>query len=70
VAAARLRFSTTRRVEAIGAFGKQTIRYCGCGIAASAGAFALVLPGYCQCQALDASLSEWAIDPTLSMETD
>jgi thiosulfate/3-mercaptopyruvate sulfurtransferase len=58
-----------RRFEAVGAFGKQTITYCGGGIAASADAFALVMLGHPDVKLYDASLSEWAIDPTLPMET-
>jgi len=58
-----------RRFEAVGAFGKQAITYCGGGIAASADAFALVLLGHPDVKLYDASLSEWAIDPTLPMET-
>jgi thiosulfate/3-mercaptopyruvate sulfurtransferase len=58
-----------RRFEAVDAFGKQAITYCGGGIAASADAFALVLLGHPDVKLYDASLSEWAIDPTLPMET-
>jgi thiosulfate/3-mercaptopyruvate sulfurtransferase len=38
--------------------------------AASADAFALVLLGHPDVKLYDASLSEWAIDPILPMETD
>jgi thiosulfate/3-mercaptopyruvate sulfurtransferase len=58
-----------RRFEAVGAFGKQAITYCGGGIAARADAFALVMLGHPNVKLYDASLSEWAIDPTLPMET-
>jgi thiosulfate/3-mercaptopyruvate sulfurtransferase len=58
-----------RRFEAVGAFGKQAITYCGGGIAASADAFALVMLGHPDVKLYDASLSEWAIDPSLPMET-
>jgi thiosulfate/3-mercaptopyruvate sulfurtransferase len=58
-----------RQFEAGGAFGKRAITYCGGGIAASADAFALVLLGHRDVRLYDASLSEWAIDPTLPMET-
>ena len=58
-----------RRFETAGAFGKGVITYCGGGIAASADAFALVLIGHPNIRLYDASLSEWAINPTLPMET-
>ena len=58
-----------RRFEAVGAFGKEVITYCGGGIAASADAFALVMLGHPEVRLYDASLSEWATDPNLPMET-
>jgi len=58
-----------RRFEAVGAFGKEVITYCGGGIAASGDAFALVMLGHPKVRLYDASMSEWAIDPTLPMET-
>jgi thiosulfate/3-mercaptopyruvate sulfurtransferase len=58
-----------RRFEAVGAFDKQAITYCGGGIAASADALALVMLGHPDVRLYDASLSEWAIDPNLPMET-
>jgi thiosulfate/3-mercaptopyruvate sulfurtransferase len=58
-----------KRFETVGALGKEVITYCGGGIAASADAFALVMLGHPQVRLYDASLSEWAIDPTLPMET-
>jgi thiosulfate/3-mercaptopyruvate sulfurtransferase len=58
-----------RRFDAVGAFGKQVITYCGGGIAASADAFALVMLGHPDVRLYDASLSEWAADPALPMET-
>ena len=58
-----------RRFEAVGAFGKQAITYCGGSIAASADAFALVMLDHPDVKLYGASLSEWAIDPTLPMET-
>jgi thiosulfate/3-mercaptopyruvate sulfurtransferase len=58
-----------RRFETVGAFGKDVITYCGGGIAASADAFVLVMLGHPQVRLYDASLSEWAIDSTLPMET-
>jgi thiosulfate/3-mercaptopyruvate sulfurtransferase len=58
-----------QRFEAVGAFGKEVITYCGGGIAASADAFALVMLGHPDVKLYDASMSEWANDPTLPMET-
>jgi thiosulfate/3-mercaptopyruvate sulfurtransferase len=58
-----------RRFDAIGAFDKEVITYCGGGIAASADALALVMLGHPAVKLYDASMSEWAIDPTLPMET-
>jgi thiosulfate/3-mercaptopyruvate sulfurtransferase len=58
-----------RRFAGIGAFDKEVITYCGGGIAASADAFALVLLGHAKVRLYDASMSEWAIDPSLPMET-
>jgi thiosulfate/3-mercaptopyruvate sulfurtransferase len=58
-----------RRFEAVGAFEKEVITYCGGGIAASADAFALVMLGHPKVKLYDASMSEWATDPTLPMET-
>ncbi len=58
-----------RRFDAVGAFGKQVINYCGGGIAASADAFALVMLGHPDVKLYDASMSEWAIDPALPMES-
>ena len=45
------------------------ITYCGGGIAASSDAFALALLGRDDVAVYDASLSEWARDPTLPMQT-
>ena len=58
-----------RRFEGAGAFGREVITYCGGGIAASADAFALVMLGHPDVKLYDASMSEWATDPTLPMET-
>ena len=58
-----------RRFAAVGAFGKEVITYCGGGIAASADAFALVMLGHPNVKLYDASMSEWAADPALPMET-
>lgn len=58
-----------RRFAAVGAMDKRVITYCGGGIAASADALALVMLGHQDVVLYDASLSEWAIDPFLPMET-
>jgi len=58
-----------QRFEGVGAFGKEVITYCGGGIAASTDAFALVMLGHPDVKLYDASMSEWATDPTLPMET-
>ena len=58
-----------RRFESVGAFDKQVITYCGGGIAASADALALVMLGHPKVRLYDASMSEWAVDPSLPMET-
>lgn len=58
-----------RRFAAVGAMDRKVITYCGGGIAASADALALVMLGHSDVKLYDASLSEWAIDPALPMET-
>jgi len=58
-----------KRFEAVGAMDKQVINYCGGGIAASADALALIMLGHNDVKLYDASLSEWARDPSLPMET-
>jgi thiosulfate/3-mercaptopyruvate sulfurtransferase len=58
-----------KRFEAVGAMDRQVINYCGGGIAASADALALVMLGHKDVKLYDASLSEWAKDRTLPMET-
>ncbi len=58
-----------RRFDQVGAMDKQVITYCGGGIAASADALALVMLGHTDVKLYDASLSEWAKDPALPMET-
>jgi thiosulfate/3-mercaptopyruvate sulfurtransferase len=58
-----------RRFEAVDAFDKEVITYCGGGIAASADALALVMLGHPNVKLYDASMSEWAVDPSLPMET-
>lgn len=51
------------------AIDRRVIAYCGGGIAASADAFVLRMLGHPDVRLYDASLSEWAADPTLPMET-
>ena len=57
------------KFDAAGAFGKRAITYCGGGIAASTDALALVMLGHPDVRLYDASMSEWAPDPSLPMET-
>jgi thiosulfate/3-mercaptopyruvate sulfurtransferase len=47
----------------------RVITYCGGGIAASSDAFVLALLGHERVSVYDASLSEWAGDASLPMET-
>jgi thiosulfate/3-mercaptopyruvate sulfurtransferase len=54
---------------AVGALDRPVITYCGGGIAASADALALVMLGHTDVKLYDASMSEWAVDPSLPMET-
>jgi thiosulfate/3-mercaptopyruvate sulfurtransferase len=58
-----------KRFESVGAMDRQVINYCGGGIAASADALALIMLGHRDVKLYDASLSEWAKDPALPMET-
>jgi len=55
--------------DAVLAFDKKIITYCGGGIAASATAHALVMLGHPDVRLYDASMSEWSNDPSLPMET-
>jgi len=58
------------RLEGVGAMdADRVITYCGGGIAASAVAFALKLVGRENVSVYDASLEEWATDPSLPIET-
>jgi thiosulfate/3-mercaptopyruvate sulfurtransferase len=47
---------------------ERVVTYCGGGIAASSDAFVLTLLGQTDVAVYDASLSEWAADPSLPME--
>jgi len=58
-----------KRFESVGAMDRKVINYCGGGIAASADALALIMLGHRDVKLYDASLSEWAKDPALPMET-
>jgi thiosulfate/3-mercaptopyruvate sulfurtransferase len=49
--------------------GERVITYCGGGIAASSDAFVLHLLGHDDIAVYDNSLSEWALDASLPMET-
>lgn len=54
---------------AVGALDREVLVYCGGGIAASADALALVLLGHDKVRLYDASMSEWALDHSLPMDT-
>jgi thiosulfate/3-mercaptopyruvate sulfurtransferase len=59
-----------RHFEEAGVLGAgRVITYCGGGIAASSDAFVLALLGHDRVAVYDASLSEWAKDPSLPMQT-
>jgi thiosulfate/3-mercaptopyruvate sulfurtransferase len=58
-----------RRFAMVGALDKPVIAYCGGGIAASADALILTMLGHKHVKIYDASLSEWAKDESLPMET-
>jgi thiosulfate/3-mercaptopyruvate sulfurtransferase len=47
----------------------RVITYCGAGIAASSDAFVLAMLGHADVAVYDASLSEWAADPSLPMQS-
>jgi len=57
------------KFDAIGAFDKRVISYCGGGISATMDALALVMLGHPDVVVYDASMAEWANDPKLPMET-
>jgi thiosulfate/3-mercaptopyruvate sulfurtransferase len=50
--------------------GQRVITYCGVGISASQGLFALHLAGYRNVALYDASWEEWGTDPTYPVERD
>jgi thiosulfate/3-mercaptopyruvate sulfurtransferase len=57
------------KFQAVGALdAKRVVTYCGGGIAASSDAFILTLLGRDDIAVYDASMSEWANDPSLPME--
>jgi thiosulfate/3-mercaptopyruvate sulfurtransferase len=58
-----------RRLNEVGALDRTVIAYCGGGIAASADAFILTMLGHTDVRIYGASLSEWAKDESLPMET-
>ena len=58
-----------RRLAEVGALDRPVITYCGGGIAASADALVLTMLGHQNVRIYDASLSEWAKDASLPMET-
>jgi len=58
-----------RILGAAGALDRPVIAYCGGGIAASADALILTMLGHQNVRIYDASLSEWAKDASLPMET-
>jgi thiosulfate/3-mercaptopyruvate sulfurtransferase len=58
-----------RRLGAAGALDRPVIAYCGGGIAASADAMILTMLGHTDVKIYDASLSEWAKDESLPMES-
>lgn len=58
-----------RRLGEVGALDRPVIAYCGGGIAASADALILTMLGHDNVKIYDASLSEWAKDESLPMET-
>jgi thiosulfate/3-mercaptopyruvate sulfurtransferase len=58
-----------RRLGEVGALDRPVITYCGGGIAASADALILTMLGHSNVRIYDASLSEWAKDESLPMET-
>jgi len=58
-----------KKFDQVGAMDREVIVYCGGGIAATADAFALTMLGHTKVKVYDASMSEWAKDDSLPMET-
>ena len=58
-----------RKFEGVGAMDREVIVYCGGGIAATADALILTMLGHTKVSVYDASMSEWAKDDALPMET-
>ena len=58
-----------RKFDQVGAMDRAVIVYCGGGIAATADALALTMLGHTNVRVYDASMSEWAKDDSLPMET-
>jgi thiosulfate/3-mercaptopyruvate sulfurtransferase len=57
------------KFAAVGAMDRKVIVYCGGGIAATADALILTMLGHANVKVYDASMSEWAKDEALPMET-
>ncbi len=58
-----------RQIEAIGApAAERIVCYCGGGISATMGLFLLHRLGYANLALYDASMAEWARDPSLPIE--
>jgi thiosulfate/3-mercaptopyruvate sulfurtransferase len=58
-----------QKFAAVGAMDRPVIVYCGGGIAATADALILTMLGHENVKVYDASMSEWAKDASLPMET-
>jgi thiosulfate/3-mercaptopyruvate sulfurtransferase len=58
-----------KKFDGVGAMDRKVIVYCGGGIAATADALILTMLGHANVKVYDASMSEWAKDDALPMET-
>jgi thiosulfate/3-mercaptopyruvate sulfurtransferase len=58
-----------KKFDAVNAMNREVIVYCGGGIAATADALILTMLGHEKVRVYDASMSEWAKDDALPMET-
>jgi thiosulfate/3-mercaptopyruvate sulfurtransferase len=58
-----------KKFDAVNAMDREVIVYCGGGIAATADALILTMLGHEKVRVYDASMSEWAKDDALPMET-